>query len=72
MTELHEGICGRHISGLSLASKAIHAGYSLMEIKLKWTWRPIIKNKKRLRLKWRTLMEFKLHLKGLQGACSRL
>jgi len=43
-----------------------------MEIKLKWTWRPIIKRKKRLRLKWRTLMEFKAHLKGLQGACSRL
>jgi len=24
----------------------------VMEIKLKWTWRPIIKSKKRLRLKW--------------------
>jgi len=30
-----------------------------MEIKLKWTWRPIIKSKKRLRLKWRTPMEVK-------------
>ena len=35
-----------------------------MEIKLKWTWRPIIKSKKRLRLKWRTLMELIAHLKG--------
>ena len=44
----------------------------MMEIKLKWTWRPIIKSKKRLRLKWRTLMELIAHLKGLQGARSRL
>jgi len=27
MVELHERICGSHISGRSLASKAIHAGY---------------------------------------------
>jgi len=27
MAELHEGICGSHISGRSLASKAIRAGY---------------------------------------------
>jgi len=47
-------------------------GELLMEIKLKWTWRPIIKSKNWLRLKWRTLMEFKVHLKGLQGACSKL
>jgi len=45
---------------------------TLMEIKLKWTWRPIIKSKNRLRLKWRTPMEVKAHLKGLLGACSKL
>jgi len=27
MAELHEGICGSHIDGRSLASKAIRAGY---------------------------------------------
>jgi len=27
MAELHEGICGSHIGGRSLASKAIRAGY---------------------------------------------
>jgi len=27
MAELHEGICGSHIDGRALASKAIHAGY---------------------------------------------
>jgi len=27
MAELHEGICGSHIGGRSLSSKAIHAGY---------------------------------------------
>jgi len=27
MTELHEGICGSHVGGRSLSSKAIHAGY---------------------------------------------
>jgi len=27
MAEFHEGICGSHISGRSLASKAIRAGY---------------------------------------------
>jgi len=43
-----------------------------MEIKLKWTWRPIIKSNKRLRLKWRTPMEVKAHLKGLQEAYSKL
>ena len=44
----------------------------LMEIKLKRTWRPIIKLKKRWRHKWRTPMEIKVHLKGLQEACSKL
>jgi len=45
-----------------------------MEIKLKWTWRPIIKSKKRLRLKWRTLMEvkatskaYKEHVQGFRS-----
>jgi len=28
MEELHEGICGSHVGGRSLSSKAIHAGYS--------------------------------------------
>jgi len=44
----------------------------LKYLKLKWTWRPIIKRKKRWRLKWRTPMEVKAHLKGLQEACSKL
>ena len=44
----------------------------LMEIKLKRTWRPIIKLKKRWRHKWRTPMDVKVHLKGLQEACSKL
>ena len=43
-----------------------------MEIKLKRTWRPINKIKKRWRHKWRTPMEVKVHLKGLQEACSKL
>ena len=43
-----------------------------MEIKLKRTWRPINKIKKRWRDKWRTSMEVKVHLKGLQEACSKL
>ena len=33
MAELHEGICGSHISGRSLASKAIRAGYYLPTIR---------------------------------------
>ena len=44
----------------------------VMEIKLKRTWRPINKIKKRWRHKWRTPMEVKVHLKGLQEACSKL
>jgi len=43
-----------------------------MEIKLKRRWRPINKIKKRQRHKWRTPMEVKAHLKGLQEACSKL
>jgi len=43
-----------------------------MEIKLKRTWRPINKIKKRWRHKWRTPMEVKVYLKGLQEACSKL
>ena len=43
----------------------------VMEIKPKRTWRPIIKLKKRWRHKWRTPMEVKVHLKGLQEACSK-
>ena len=27
MAELHEGICGNHVGGRSLASKVVHAGY---------------------------------------------
>ena len=42
-----------------------------MEIKPKRTWRPLIKLKKRWRHKWRTPMEVKVHLKGLQEACSK-
>jgi len=48
-----------------------YSGPFLMEIKLKRTWRPIIKLK-RWRHKWRTPMEVKVHLKGLQEACSKL
>jgi len=47
-----------------------HKG-QLMEIKPKRTWRPLIKLKKRWRHKWRTPMEVKVHLKGLQEACSK-
>jgi len=43
-----------------------------MEIKLKRTWRPINKIKTSWRHKWRTPMEVKAHLKGLQEACSKL
>ena len=62
-------------------SEAAHANASkfllitsaiLMEIKLKRTCKPINKIKKRWRHKWRTPMEVKVHLKGLQEACSKL
>ena len=63
---------GKNMIKLEYCRSKDHIADILMEIKLKWTWRPIIKSKKRLRLIWRTLMELIAHLKGLQGACSRL
>ena len=37
MAELHEGICGSHIGGRSLASKAIRAGYYWLTVREDYT-----------------------------------
>jgi len=61
---------GEATPGASI-TKARRRQGRVMEIKPKRTWRPLIKLKKRWRHKWRTPMEVKVHLKGLQEACSK-
>ena len=54
-------------------STTLHSPFEVvMEIKLKRTWRSINKIKTRWRHKQKTPMEVKVHLKGLQEACSKL